>query len=131
MHCSVAKFIVDAEQCAMAYRMAEGPRWDDFDEGLAAVRDVGPGGHYLGHEHTQENFQRAFFMPEMLDNNSIEQWQAEGGIEITERALNFARKQLKEYQEPKLDQAKNEELLEYIARREREIPAADALNTEY
>lgn len=115
----------------MAYRMAEGPRWDDFDEGLAAVRDVGPGGHYLGHEHTQENFQRAFFMPEMLDNNSIEQWQAEGGIEITERALNFARKQLKEYQEPKLDQAKNEELLEYIARREREIPAADALNTEY
>jgi hypothetical protein len=38
---------------------------------------------------------------------------------------------LKEYQEPKLDQAKNEELLEYIARREREIPAADALNTEY
>jgi trimethylamine--corrinoid protein Co-methyltransferase len=131
MHCSVAKFIVDAEQCAMAYRMAEGPRWDDFDEGLTAIRDVGPGGHYLGHEHTQENFQRAFFMPEMLDNNSIEQWQAEGGIEITERALNFARKQLKEYQEPKLDQAKNEELLEYIARREREIPAADALNTEY
>lgn len=131
MHCSVAKFIVDAEQCAMAYRMAEGPRWDDFDAGLAAVRDVGPGGHYLGHEHTQENFQRAFFMPEMLDNNSIEQWQAEGGIEITERALTFARKQLKEYQEPKLDQAKNEELLEYIARREREIPAADALNTTY
>jgi trimethylamine--corrinoid protein Co-methyltransferase len=131
MHCSVAKFIVDAEQCAMAYRMAEGPRWDDFDAGLAAVRDVGPGGHYLGHEHTQENFQRAFFMPELLDNNSIEQWQAEGATEITERALNFARKQLKEYQEPTLDQAKNEELLAYIARREREIPAADALNTEY
>jgi trimethylamine--corrinoid protein Co-methyltransferase len=131
MHCSVAKFIVDAEQCAMAYRMAEGPRWDDFDEGLAAIRDVGPGGHYLGHKHTQENFERAFFMPEMLDNNSIEQWQAEGGIEITERALNFARKQLKEYQEPHLDQAKNEELLEYITRREREIPAAEALNTEY
>jgi trimethylamine--corrinoid protein Co-methyltransferase len=131
MHCSVAKFIVDAEQCAMAYRMAEGPRWDDFDEGLAAIRDVGPGGHYLGHKHTQENFERAFFMPEMLDNNSIEQWQAEGGIEITERALNFARKQLKEYQEPYLDQAKNDELLEYIGRREREIPAADALNTEY
>ena len=34
MHCSTAKFIVDAEQCAMAYRMAEGINWDDFDEGL-------------------------------------------------------------------------------------------------
>ncbi|MER8950952.1 hypothetical protein [Mesorhizobium sp. M0809] len=27
MHCSVAKFVVDAEQCVMAYRMAEGPKW--------------------------------------------------------------------------------------------------------
>ena len=131
MHCSVAKFIVDAEQCAMAYRMAEGPRWDDFDEALAAVRDIGPGGHYLGHEHTQENFQRAFFMPELFDNNSIEQWQAEGSVEITERALGVARKMLREYEEPKLDEGLNEALLDYIARREREIPAADALNQEY
>ena len=131
MHCSVAKFIVDAEQCAMAYRMAEGPRWDDFDEALSAVRDIGPGGHYLGHEHTQENFQRAFFMPELFDNNSIEQWAAEGSVEITERALGVARKMLSEYQEPKIDQGVNEQLLDYIARREREIPAADALNQEY
>ena len=72
MHCSTAKFIVDAEQCAMAYRMAQGINWDDFDEGLDAVKDIGPGGHYLGHPHTLENFQRAFFMPELFDNNSIE-----------------------------------------------------------
>ncbi len=131
MHCSTAKFIVDAEQCAMAYRMAEGPNWDDFDEALSAVPDVGPGGHYLGHPHTQENFQTAFFMPEMFDNNSIEQWQAEGGVEITARALAHARKLLSEYQEPKLDEAKNEALLDYIARREREIPASDELNQSY
>lgn len=131
MHCSTAKFIVDAEQCAMAYRMAEGPRWDDFDAGLAAISDIGPGGHYLGHPHTLENFERAFFMPEMLDNNSIEQWQAEGSVQITERALNHARKLLKEYQEPKLDQATDEALLAYIARREREIPAAEALNQDH
>jgi trimethylamine---corrinoid protein Co-methyltransferase len=44
LHCSIAKFVVDAEQCAIGYRMAEGIRWDDFEEALAAVRDVGPGG---------------------------------------------------------------------------------------
>ena len=131
MHCSVAKFIVDSEQCAMAYRMAEGPRWDDFEAGLAAIVDVGPGGHYLGHPHTLENFERAFFMPNMFDNNAIEQWQAEGSIEITERALNKAQKLLREYQEPVLEAAINEELLDYIARREREIPQADALNQTY
>ncbi|WP_273510621.1 trimethylamine methyltransferase family protein [Planktotalea frisia] len=131
MHCSMSKFVVDAEQCAMAYRMAQGINWDDFDEGLAAVRDVGPGGHYLGHPHTLENFQRAFFMPELFDNNSIEQWQAEGAVEINERALNQVRTMLGEYEEPKLDAGVNEALLDYIARREREIPAADALNQDY
>ncbi len=128
MHCCMAKFVVDAEQCAMAYRMAEGVRWDDFAEGLAAITDIGPGGHYLGHEHTQNNFQRAYFMPELFDNFSIEQWQAEGSIEITQRALNYARKLLDEYQEPTLDESKNEELLAYIAKREQEIPASDFLN---
>jgi trimethylamine--corrinoid protein Co-methyltransferase len=67
----------------------------------------------------------------MFDNNSIEQWKAEGEIEITERALTQARKLLLEYQEPRLDEAKNEALLDYIARREREIPAEDALNQDY
>jgi len=131
MHCSTAKFIVDAEMCAMGYRMAQGIDWSDFDAAVAAIPDVGPGGHYLGHPHTLEHFQKAFFMPEMFDNNSIEQWQAEGAIEITERALIRARAMLNEYEEPKLDAAVNEALLDYIARREREIPAADALNQEY
>ena len=131
MHCSMAKFVVDAEQCAMAYRMAEGIRWDDFDEAVAAVSDVGPGGHYLGHPHTLENFQRAFFMPELFDNNSIEQWVAEGAVEVNERALTYTRNLLKAYEEPKLDDGVNEALLDYIARREREIPAADALNQDH
>ena len=121
LHCSMAKFVVDAEQCAMAYRMAEGPRWDDFDEALAAVRDVGPGGHYLGHPHTQGNFQRAFFMPRLFDNNSFEQWLADGERETGERARDYARKLLSEYEEPKLDEAKDEELRDFIARREREV----------
>jgi trimethylamine--corrinoid protein Co-methyltransferase len=131
MHCSVAKFVVDAEQCAMAYRMAEGPKWDDFDAAMAAIADIGPGGHYLGHAHTLEHFQSAFFMPELFDNNSIEQWTAEGSVEITGRALSYARQLLADYEEPKLDSAINEALQEFIARREREIPPADELNQHY
>lgn len=131
MHCSMAKFVVDAEQCAMAYRMAEGIRWDDFDEGLAAVADIGPGGHYLGHPHTLANFRRAFFMPDCFDNSAIEQWEAEGGIDTNIRALNRAQDLLAAYEEPKLDPGVNEALLDYIARREQEIPAEDALNQDY
>jgi trimethylamine--corrinoid protein Co-methyltransferase len=131
MHCSIAKFMVDAEVCAMGYRMAQGIQWDDFDEAIAAVRDVGPGGHYLGHPHTQANFERAFFIPKLFDNNSVEQWIAEGSKEIKTRALEQARRLLGEYEMPFLDPAKDEELRNYIERRSREIPAVDALNDEY
>ncbi len=131
MHCSVAKFMVDAEQVAMACRMARGPRWDDFDEALKAVEDIGPGGHYLGHDHTRKKFQSAFFMPELLDNNSIEQWVAEGSREITRRALDRARRLLDAYRMPEMDESRDEALLEYVGRREREIPAASELNQEY
>src|SRR5262245_48227596 len=131
MHCSVAKFIVDSEVCAMGYRMAQGVQWDDFEEALAAVRDVGPGGHYLRQPHTQANFERAFFIPKLYDNNSIEQWKADGSKDVNQRALERARRLLAEYEEPKLDPAKDEALQDYIARRSREIPAVDALNNEY
>ncbi|WP_026186928.1 trimethylamine methyltransferase family protein [Ensifer sp. BR816] len=131
MHCSIAKFMVDSEVCAMGYRMAEGIKWDDFDEALAAVRDVGPGGHYLGHPHTQANFEKAFFIPKLFDNNSIEQWVVDGSKDIKQRALEQARYLLSEYQEPKLDQAVDEELRAYIDRRSREIPAVDALNEDH
>jgi trimethylamine--corrinoid protein Co-methyltransferase len=121
MVCSTAKFVVDAEQCAMAYRMTEGIRWDDFDEAVAAVRDVGPGGHYFGHPHTQGNFQRAFFLPELFDNCSVEQWQAEGAKSTTQRALEYARDLLSDYQQPAIDPAVDEELRTFIAQREGQI----------
>ena len=47
------------------------------------------------------------------------------------RALERAKKMLDEYEEPALDPAKDEELRDHIARREREIPAVDALNEEH
>ena len=131
MHCSVAKFMLDAEQCAMGYRMAQGINWDDFDEALAAVPDIGPGGHYLGHPHTLEKFQEAFFMPKLFDNNSIEQWVADGSKDATTRALEAARATLEAYEEPKLEAATDDALRDYIARREREIPAEDALNNTH
>ena len=30
---------------------------------MAAIREVGPAGHFLGTQHTLEHFEDAFFMP--------------------------------------------------------------------
>ena len=70
-------------------------------------------------------------MPDLFDNNSIEQWEADGSLDTVDRALQYARKLLSEYQEPTLDPAIDEALRAYITRREEEIPAEGGLNEEF
>ncbi|MEL6963626.1 MAG: trimethylamine methyltransferase family protein, partial [Pseudomonadota bacterium] len=67
----------------------------------------------------------------LFDNNSIEQWIADGSKVVTTRARERAKMMLDEYEEPTLDPATDEALWDYINRREREIPAVDALNEEH
>ena len=89
---------------------------------MAAVREVGPGGHFLGTEHTQTNFQTAFFLPKLLDNNSFEQWEVEGSKDANQRALETAKSMLETFEAPPLDPAIDEALKDFIARREAVLP---------
>jgi trimethylamine--corrinoid protein Co-methyltransferase len=117
-----AKFALDAEQLVAWHRYAQGVPFDDLAEAMAAVREVGPGGHFLGTRHTLDHFESAFFMPEIMDFNSYEQWSAEGARDAETRGREKARQMLADYQEPTLDPAVHEALREFMARRERELP---------
>ena len=55
-------------------------------QALDAIREVGPGGHFLGCAHTQANFETAFYRSPLADNNSVEQWEAEGARDMAQRA---------------------------------------------
>jgi len=120
---SFAKFMLDAEQVAMWHKYMGGVPFDDFGDAMAAVREVGPAGHYLGTAHTRAQFETAFFMPDLLDNNSYEQWLEEGATDAASRGLAAARVALDRYEEPALDIAVDEALRDFIARRESELPA--------
>ena len=57
------------------------PRGVDMSENgqaMDAIREVGPGGHYLGCAHTQANFKSAFWRTEVLDYKPFETWAEEG-----------------------------------------------------
>ena len=116
--------MLDAEQTEMAYRLAQGISFADFGDAMEALREVGPGGHYLGTAHTRARFQDAFFMPELLDNNSFEQWQAEGAKDAAQRANVLWKKTLAEYEPPPLDLAIDEALKDFIRRKKESMPDA-------
>ena len=127
MHCSMAKFIVDAEQCAMGYRMAEGLNWDDFDEALSAVRDIGPAGTILAIRTRRSTSSAPSSCRRCLTTIPMNSG-APKDHRMTARALATAKALLASYEQPPIETATDEALRDYIARREREIPAMDALN---
>jgi trimethylamine--corrinoid protein Co-methyltransferase len=124
--CGYSKFITDAEQLEGWYKYAGGLSFDDFKDAMAAVREVGPAGHYLGTQHTLEHFESAFFMPKLMDFNSFEQWSAEGSKDLDTRGRERARALLAQYEAPKMDESVAGALADFIARRERELP--DSVN---
>lgn len=117
-----AKFMLDVDQLASLQIFAEGPDLSDEALALEAVREVGPGGHYLGCAHTQRNFKTAFYTSTIADNNSFEQWEAEGARDANQRAAERARKQLAQYEAPPLDPGIDEALKDFIARKKAGLP---------
>ncbi|MEK9611717.1 MAG: trimethylamine methyltransferase family protein [Alphaproteobacteria bacterium] len=120
-----AKLLLDADQLTMMQNLVDGIDVSENGQAMNALRETGPGQHFLGSSHTQANFETAFWRSEMADNNTFEQWSSEGCIESNARARVRVREMLDSYQEPALDPAIDEALRAFIARRMEELPDAD------
>ncbi len=58
---SFEKFVLDADQLGVLHSLAEGIDLSENGQAMDAMREVGPGGHFLGCAHTQANFKTAFW----------------------------------------------------------------------
>ena len=114
---SYEKFIMDADQLGMLATLAKGYDFSENGQALDAVREVGPGGHYLGCAHTQANFEHAFYRSTITDSNSFEQWSAEGSFDQAQRANVIWKQMLNDYEAPALDVAKDEELQAFVTQK--------------
>ncbi len=119
---SYEKLIMDADQLTMFQKFAQGVDFSENGQAMDAIREVGPGAHYLGCEHTQRNFETAFWRSGLADNNSYEQWRDEGEKDIVVRANAKWKQMLADYVAPPLDEAIDEKLLAFIAMRKAVLP---------
>jgi trimethylamine--corrinoid protein Co-methyltransferase len=114
---SLEKFVLDADQLGVLHSLAEGIDLSENGQAMDAMREVGPGGHYLGCAHTQANFKDAFWRSQVLDYRPYETWAEAGGPDSAALAVARARKLLDEYQAPGIDPGVEEALNDYVARR--------------
>lgn len=121
---SFEKFVMDADQLGVLHGIAKGVEVDVNGQAMDAIREVGPGGHYLGCDHTQKNFKSAFWRSELLDYKPFETWEEEGARDTQALATEKVKKMLADYQEPALDPGIAEGLKDYIAEKKASMPDA-------
>ncbi|MDI3337347.1 trimethylamine methyltransferase family protein [Defluviimonas aestuarii] len=121
---SFEKFVMDADQLGVLHHIAKGIDMSETGQAMDAIREVGPGGHYLGCAHTQANFKQAFWRTELLDYKPFETWDEEGARDTVALAKARVSKLLNDYQKPAMDPAIEEALNEYVAKKKASMPDA-------
>jgi trimethylamine--corrinoid protein Co-methyltransferase len=116
------KFVMDADQLGMMQVLLNGYDLSENGQAMEAIREVGPGSHFLGCAHTQANFETAFYRSSIADNNSFEQWQSDGSLTAEQRANRLVRRLLEGYEAPALDPAIDEALNAFMAEKKAAVP---------
>ncbi len=121
---SFEKFVMDADQLGILHHLAKGISVDENGQAMDAIREVGPGGHYLGCAHTQANFKSAFWRTNVLDYKPFETWAEEGERDTMSLANAKMKQMLATYQKPALDPAIEEALDAYVVEKKASMPDA-------
>ncbi len=121
---SYEKFVMDADQLGILHSLANGVDVDENGQGMDAIREVGPGGHYLGCAHTQSNFKTAFWRSNVLDYKPFETWEEDGAKDTMTLAGEKVKRMLAEYTQPAIDPAIDEALRAFVHQRKESEPDA-------
>ncbi len=117
---SFEKFILDCDLIQMVSEFLQPLETTEDALGVEAIREVGPGGHFFGAQHTLARYTNAFYSPIVSDWRNNQQWLAAGKPEAWQRANTVFKQALADYQEPAIDPAVKEELNAFVDKRKSE-----------
>ncbi len=120
LQASFEKMALDADLLAMVSKFLEPMRVGDAELALDAMREVGPGGHFFGAEHTQSRYRTAFFAPMISDWRNYETWREAGSPTAADAAERIVAERLAAYQPPPFEPERREALDAFVARRKAE-----------
>jgi trimethylamine--corrinoid protein Co-methyltransferase len=88
-----------------------------FDTSLS----VGPGGSFIGEEHTARHFRREIWQPSLLDRQYYQAWLDEGAISTEERVVAKRQALLAEHEVEPVSEELDQALREIVAAARREL----------
>jgi len=90
------------ETIGLVKKFVEGVRIEEETLALDVIEKVGPGGHFLGEEHTVRHC-RDNWRPKLFDRGNREDWELAGQQDLGDRAAEYVREILKSHKGDSLD----------------------------
>jgi trimethylamine--corrinoid protein Co-methyltransferase len=107
---SMELMVASDEIIDMVKRILRGIPVTDETMALDVMDTIGPGGHYLEHDHTYDRFKTEIWRPKLLDRQNWENWTETGSKRYGERVHDRVIELLETETEPLFDEAMYKEL---------------------
>ena len=120
LHAGFEKMVIDADLIGMISEFLRPLSFSDDDLAFDAMKEVGPGGHFFGCEHTQSRYRNAFFSPMISDWRNFETWREAGSPTAYDKANRLYKEKLAAYTPPPIDDSIRAELVAFVTKRKSE-----------
>jgi trimethylamine--corrinoid protein Co-methyltransferase len=107
---SMEMMVASDEMIDRVKRILRGIPVTDETQALDVMEDVGPGGHYLEHDHTYNRFKTEIWRPKLTDRLNWENWELAGSKSYRDRVHERVIEILEAETEPLLEEAMYKEL---------------------
>ena len=91
--------------------------------GVDVIKEVGPGGNFLSHEHTLKYLRKVRWFPGITNREKWEQWESKGSKDMRQRAKEGAERILKEHHPQYLSQEVSKEIDRMAIKAQKEVVA--------
>jgi trimethylamine--corrinoid protein Co-methyltransferase len=116
----LAKIVMDNECIHNIYSALDGIIVDKENLALEVIEEIGPGGAFLGHDHTLKHFRKAS-QSIVFDRRSRETWLSDGAGNTVETAYQKALEIIDTPAEPLLSESARKEIKGLIAEYEAKL----------
>lgn len=112
---SLDMLVLSDEVISTVKRILRGIRVDGDTLALDVIANVGPGGHFVGEEHTRRHLRGEHWMPKLMDRTNRETWEKSGAKTLNRRVREKVTSILEQYEPDPLEEKLLGELKTIVA----------------
>lgn len=118
---SLENLVINNDLIGYARRIVQGIEVNEETLAVDVIDKVGPGGHFLGEDHTMKHFKKETYYPDLFKRQFYENWEKEGKKTLFDRANEKVLDILENYQPEPLPKDVQKKLQDIVDRAESKL----------